>query len=294
MKYLFMKQRISIIKTCLNNTLYYYLRCLSTTNNDFKLIKNAIHKYMWALKNDRISVLIIHEQATRSITKENLNVINIKIMKHALSLFWIFKLKQTISLIEQFASVQTIKEIILHDYLDTIKKKLIKSWTQMWNARSHKLLSSINHFWSYWIRVYKNNQALSINQTKLNSIMFWYHSQLNLDKVSFKWKADIWTKLFDETHIFELILKINQLIKINNDKTRVSMNVKIVVQRLITKFSANWLQIMRNNAINIETKIKVEIYNKKTQSTIMLDNDNRIIYEHLLTDIYLCEIWWVK
>ncbi len=30
LKYLFMKQKISMIKTCLNNILYFYLKCLST------------------------------------------------------------------------------------------------------------------------------------------------------------------------------------------------------------------------------------------------------------------------
>jgi hypothetical protein len=146
LKYLFMRQRISVIKRCLNNILYFYLRCLSATQDDLKFIEKTINEYMWKSKDNRSATSIILNQTIESIAKRELNVINLKIMKQTLSLYWIFKLKEIVSKIKQSIWVQIIKDIISHDYSKDTKQKLIESWKQMWSVRSHQLSSSVNHF----------------------------------------------------------------------------------------------------------------------------------------------------
>jgi hypothetical protein len=74
-------------------------------------------------------------------------------------------------------------------------------------------------------------------------------------------------------------------LKIYFDEIRVSQEIKTAIHRLMNNFSATW-----KNVYNQTTKSKslsLNIYSKKLDSTIDVDNNNRAIYEHLLSDIYI-------
>ncbi len=115
--------------------------------------------------------------------------------------------------------------------------------------------------------------------------MFWYHCQLNFDKKSIKWDARSWQKLFNEIYTAEFVFRINQLLKIYSDEIRVLQKIKAAMHRLMNNFSVTW-----KNAYNQTTESKslsLNIYSKKLDSTVDVDNDNWAIYEHLLSDIYI-------
>jgi hypothetical protein len=141
-----------------------------------KFIEKTINKYMWTSRSNRSTISIILNQTIKSIAKKKLNVMNLKIMKQTLSLYWIFKLKEIVSKVKQSIWVQIIKDIISHDYSKNTKQKLIESWKQMWSVQSYQLSSSVNHFWFYWVLTHRDNQFSLIKKIQLNNILFWYHS----------------------------------------------------------------------------------------------------------------------
>lgn len=144
---------------------------------------------MWAVRGDRVRASILTKEIARSIAEEGLNVMNIKMIKHALSHYWISRLKNTATLDEQSVWVQLLKEIVMHDYPKTTKEKLTVPWKQVWDARSHQLPSSTSHFWSYWFSIHRDNRIPPATRKQLNGILFWYHPQLSQGRASPSWGA---------------------------------------------------------------------------------------------------------
>ena len=93
LRYLSLRQRISVVKTCLNSTLYFYLRCLPASAKDLEPIEIAIKAYMWASKTSRPRAPMEYSQLTRPVAEGGLSIMNIKVMKQALSLYWISRLE---------------------------------------------------------------------------------------------------------------------------------------------------------------------------------------------------------
>ena len=286
-RFLSLRQRISVVKTCLDSTLYFYLRCLPATTKDLAPIEKAINRYMWASKGEKVRAPIAHAQLTRPIVEGGLNVMNLTVMKQALSLYWIAKLEASATTEHQPGWVQIVKEILTHGYPETTRKKLTRPWVQVWDARQGLPPASVEHFWHYWSRVHLNNQPTPPSRAHLNNILFWYHPQLSLGRASPRWGSKVWTDLFRGVYTPEPVSRIGQLIDIANGVHAVPQNVKQAVQRVILKFPEQWKVLLNETHDDRVQEIQAGVYSRRSKSTIDLNSDNRAIYEHLLVDTYV-------
>ena len=241
--YLFIKQKILMNKMALNSKLWFYIRCLSITNEQLNAFDQVVKRYIWTTSEGRNAVApITAEQTKRSLDESKLKMQNLRIMKKVLNIWWIQHLKKySCFRYDSIIWPYLMRNIFLYDIIDN--HSLVQMpWSQIWCFKFKKPSSSVSHFWKWYVKI--KNYRDFITRSEVEKLIFWYHLALTKERTSPRWDERVWNNLYLKKGLERLVIYVDEIWVIAQEFINASSYMKRTAQRVSKLFPVIWTNLL--------------------------------------------------